>query len=250
MSKISAVVITLNEERNIKRCIQSLDGVADEVIVVDSHSTDQTVDIAESCGATVYQIDWAGYSLTKNFGHSKANYEYILSIDADEALSEELKSAILKVKKESLHGTYSFNRLTNYCGKWIKHGGWYPDEKLRLFPTKSSIWEGDIHEKLVFHPSQKNTKLKGDLLHYSYYTFEEHQTRADKYSSLTAIKMHENGKTASVFKPFISAFSRFFGMYIIEGGILDGKMGLIIAYISAKSNFFKYQELKRLNSSK
>lgn len=245
--KISATIITLNEERNILRCIRSLKDVADEIIVLDAFSTDQTKAICEAENVRIEQRKWEGYAASKNYLNSLAQYDYIFSIDADEALDETLRKSILDVKKESKRAVYSVNRLTNYCGKWIKHGGWYPDVKIRLFPKEGSHWEGaHVHEELIFPEEMKVYQLSGHLEHYSYYSHEGHRERADKYSTLTAQKMFEKGKRANSLKPYLSALARFVGMYIIKGGILDGKMGFKIAQISAQSNVFKYKELRRL----
>lgn len=246
--KISATIITLNEERNIERCIRSLQSVADEIIVLDSFSTDRTEEICRSLGVRFEQLKWQGYSGSKNYLNGLAQYDYILSIDADEAVDEELANAILEVKKLNDPEVYSVNRLTNYCGKWIKHSGWYPDVKVRLFPRDGSYWQGEyVHEELVYPATLPVVQLKGHLEHYSYYSFKEHRERADKYSTLTAQKMHAKGKKASALKPYLSAIGRFISMYFIKGGILDGKMGFKIAQISAQSNVFKYKELIRLN---
>lgn len=246
--KISATIITLNEERNIDRCIRSLKDVADEIIVLDSHSTDDTEKICAEHGVIFKARDWEGYSDSKNYLNSMAKYDYILSIDADEALDDDLKQSILEVKKLNDPEVYTVNRLTNYCGQWIKHSGWYPDIKLRLFPKKGCCWEGEfVHEELVYPCNLEVQQLNGHLEHYSYYSFKEHRERADKYSTLTAQKMKKAGKNASVIKPYLSGLARFISMYLINGGIWDGKMGFKIAQISAQSNVFKYKELRRLN---
>lgn len=245
--KISATIITLNEERNIGRCIQSLEGVADEIIVLDSHSTDRTKAICEEANVRFEARDWAGYSASKNYLNSLAQYDYILSLDADEALDKELREAFLSLKKDENPGVYSVNRLTNYCGKWIKHCGWYPDVKVRLFPKTGSEWVGaHVHEELEYPKELSETQLPGHLEHYSYYSFEGHRERADKYSALTAAKFYEQGKRVGPLKPYISAVGRFIGMYFIKKGFLDGVMGYKIALISAQSNVFKYKELLRL----
>lgn len=245
--KISATIITLNEERNIERCIRSLEDVADEIIVLDSFSTDRTKEICERFDLRFEQRAWEGYSACKNYLNGLATYEYILSLDADEALDADLKKAILEVKTTANPGVYSVNRITNYCGKWIRHGGWYPDVKVRLFPKNGSRWVGaHVHEELEYPNDLKELQLNGHLEHYSYYSFEEHRARADKYSALTAAKFYEQGKRVGIFKPYLSAVGRFFGMYFVKKGILDGRMGFKIAWISAQSNVFKYKELLRL----
>lgn len=245
--KISATIITLNEERNIKRCIDSLEGVVDEIIVLDAFSEDRTRKICETAGVRFEQRKWEGYSASKNYLNSLARFDYILSLDADEALDNELRTSLLNVKNQTNPGVYSVNRLTNYCGKWIKHGGWYPDVKVRLFPKEGSRWTGaHVHEELEYPDALAVTQLPGHLEHYSYYSFEGHRERADKYSALTAIKLFEKGKRVGALKPYISAVGRFVSMYFIKTGFLDGRMGFKIALISAQSNVFKYKELLRL----
>lgn len=246
--KITATIITFNEERNIERCIRSVDGIADEIIILDSLSTDRTEEICQSLGVRFISRPWEGYSLSKNYLNSLVETDYILSLDADEALDDTLKAEIVELKTSQSPQIYAVNRLTNYCGKWIKHSGWYPDVKVRLFPKEGSYWDGAIvHEELIFPKDLKVIQLDGHLEHFSYYSFEEHRARADKYSRLTAQKMHQAGKNASVLKPYLSAFGRFVSMYLLKAGFLDGKMGFKIAQISAQSNVFKYKELRRLN---
>ncbi|OFZ08616.1 MAG: hypothetical protein A3D92_12325, partial [Bacteroidetes bacterium RIFCSPHIGHO2_02_FULL_44_7] len=194
---------------------------------------------------------WEGYSATKNYLNNLATHDYILSIDADEALDNELEAAILEIKQQSDTCAYSVNRLTNYCGQWIWHSGWYPDIKTRLFPKKGSYWDGAIvHEELILPKGLPVIQLRGHLSHFSYYSFRDHRIRADKYSALTAQKMHHQGKRASILKPYLSALGRFLSMYIFKRGFLDGRMGFKIAWISAASNIFKYKELRRLNHGK
>lgn len=243
------MIITHNEEQNIGRALESLEGVADEVIVVDSYSTDHTKAICEQHKVRFESREWEGYAATKNYANSLAKYPYILSMDADEALSTELQDNILRTKRAGMEGNYSMNRLTNYCGSWIKHSGWYPDVKIRLFPKDKTKWSGEyVHEELVFSESMETKHLEGDLLHYSYYSTADHRARADKYSILTARKMHAAGKSADSLKPYLSAITRFLSMYIFKLGFLDGSAGFQIAWISAASNILKYKELRKLNN--
>ncbi|MDX1651237.1 MAG: glycosyltransferase family 2 protein [Brumimicrobium sp.] len=247
--KLTATIITLNEERNIARCIDSLFSVADEIVVLDAFSSDRTPEICKSKGVRFEQRKWEGYSASKNYLNSLASHEYIFSVDADEAPDTELQEAIRAEKNKGFEGVYAVNRLTNYCGKWIKHSGWYPDVKVRIFPKSKSTWEGAfVHEELVVKDNPKSKLLSGHLLHYSYYDFKEHRARADKYSALTAQKMHARGKKAGILKPFLSGLGRFVSMYFLKKGFLDGRMGWKIAVISAKSNIFKYKELRRLHN--
>jgi glycosyltransferase involved in cell wall biosynthesis len=244
---ISAAIITFNEERNIRRCIESLKWCVDEIVVLDSYSTDKTVEICKELGVVIIQKEWMGYTQSKNYLNSKITSEYIFSIDADEALNEALKSSLNSLRIEGFSGVYSLSRMTNYCGKWIHHSGWFPDEKVRVFPKEGSKWVGEhVHEELEFSEMQQFHKLEGILEHYSYYSFEDHRRRADKYSSLTAIKYVEQGKNAGSMKPFFSGLGRFISMFFLKKGFLDGYMGFKIALISAQSNVFKYKEVRRI----
>lgn len=248
MNKLSAVIITFNEERNIERCIRALQTIADEIIVLDSFSTDQTVAICQSLNVRVEQKEWMGYAAAKNYLNELAQHEYIFSVDADEVVDGELEAAILKEKEKGFDAIYSVNRMTNYMGTWIKHSGWYPDVKVRIFPKQGSEWKGEFVHEVIHYPTHLPViQLPGHLEHYSYYSYADHRARADKYSALTARKQFAAGKKASVFKPYLSAIGRFIGMYFLKLGILDGKMGFKIALISAQSNVFKYKELRRLN---
>lgn len=249
MNKLSVVIITFNEARNIERAILSVKNIADEIIVVDSFSTDQTPDICKKHNVNFFQREWTGYSDQKNFANQQAQFDTIFSLDADEAVDDELEKEILNLKAEGFEAIYIVNRLVNYCGKWIKHSTWYPDKKMRIFPKSIAKWEGEfVHEELTFSKKLPQIELSGHLHHYTYYNFTEHRARADKYSFLTAQKMHKNGKKANVFKPYLSAFARFMSMFIIHFGFLDGYMGFKIAQISAQSNVVKYKELRRLNN--
>lgn len=250
MTKISAVIITLNEEHNIKRCVIAAKKVADEVIILDSFSSDKTVEIAENLKCKVIQQKWLGYSAQKNKANSLANYDYILSLDADEEIGTVLVHSILKEKENGLNGAYSFSRLTNYCGTWVRHGGWYPDEKTRLFPKAGTLWTGEfVHELLELPANCETKKLNGDLNHYSYYSYTDHRKRAAKYSELNAKKMQAQQKSSGPLKPYLSGFAKFISMYFFSLGILDGKMGFMIAWISAEASVNKYKILNQLNKA-
>lgn len=245
MRKLSAVIITYNEARNIKRCIASLQEVADEIVVVDSFSTDATPSICKGLGVQFHQREWKGYSKQKNYGNGLASNDWILSIDADEALSEDLRNSILFEKAHSKGFNYSFNRLTNYCGKWIRHCGWYPDTKIRMFDRKENDWRGDVHEKLTVDPFTVK-KLKGDLLHYSYHSISDHVLRTDRYSTLGANEMFDAGKKASLFKILFNPWLKFNRMYFLQMGFLDGLSGLTISVVTAYGTFLKYVKLRFL----
>jgi len=239
MYKISAVIITKNEERNIERCIQSLLPVVDEIIIVDSGSTDQTKSICEKYNTKFISAEWLGYGPMKNFGHDQASHEYVLSIDADEAISDTLAKSILSVKN-NLTEAYSFNRLTNYCGKWIKHSGWYPDTKVRLFPKSLVKWNSsEVHEELDLS-KVKIKHLSGDLLHYSYYSIIQHVEKSVYYGKLAGKHLFEKGKKPKFYKIIFSPVVRFLKDYFLRTGFLDGAYGFFIAITAAYSIFIKY----------
>jgi glycosyltransferase involved in cell wall biosynthesis len=238
---ISAVIITLNEEKNIERCLESLQDVVDEIIVIDSFSTDRTKSICEKYTSRFVQREWMGYGNTKNYGNDLAKYPYILSIDADEVLSDVLKESILKIKG-SVNGVYSINRLTNYCGKWIKHGGWFPDWHIRLFPKDEVKWNTfEVHEELIIPEQLTQHKLEGVLYHFSYYTQQEHRERAKKYAELAALKILSSGKRYLLLKKYLNAILRFVKMYFFQLGFLDGKVGWQISRVSAWEVKEKYK---------
>jgi glycosyltransferase involved in cell wall biosynthesis len=248
---LSAVIITKNEAKNVALCLNSLKDVADEVIVVDSFSTDSTVEICRSMGAKVFQLQWEGYSRTKNKGNALASYDWILSIDADEVLSPELRNSILKIKQEEHGRFYSFRRLTNYCGHWIRHGGWYPDIKFRLFDRRSARWTGDyVHEQLKAEDHPAIILLEGDCLHYSFHSISQHVEQVNRYSALSAEDRFSRGKRASFGKLVFSPAFTFFSMYVLRLGMLDGLYGFIIAVISAYARFLRYARLFELQQSK
>ncbi len=250
-TNISAVIITKNEERNIVRCLESLRGVADEIIVVDSFSSDKTIPICESKGVRIFQKPWMGYSETKNYGITLALYPFILSIDADEALSDELRKNIISLKKEGFAlDAYKMSRLTNYCGKWIYHCGWYPDRKLRLFKKEAGRWEGLIHEEVHLISDSTVGRVEGDILHYSYYSINEHIQQMIGFTDLMADEINKRGKTVSLSKMFFSPGIKFLKSYIINGGFRDGFYGLVICTLSSMATFLKYAKAHRLSKGK
>jgi (heptosyl)LPS beta-1,4-glucosyltransferase len=243
MTLISAVIITLNEEKNILRCIQHLKPIVDEIVVMDSFSTDQTKAICDAEGVVFYQMKWEGYARTKNKAQQMAQHDYILSIDADEVPNETLQQALLKVKKEGLQGAYSFNRLTNYCGKWIKHGGWYPDVKMRLFNRNEVKWKDLIvHEQVEYKSGLQITHLAGDLLHYSFESIAAHQSKIQHYAKLEAQKVKHKSRAWRCIKMIASPGITFIKMYFLKAGILDGYYGWKIAQLSAWATFRRYEE--------
>jgi glycosyltransferase involved in cell wall biosynthesis len=246
MNTLGVAIITCNEEKNIARCIHAVKSLADEIIVLDSNSVDNTQKIAESLGARVIVRPWEGYAKSKNFLNQQFSTSYILSLDADEVLSKELILEIQTEKTKGFQGTYCLNRQINYCGSWIYHSGWFPDIKPRLFKAEKAHWSGEFVHEVLVHDEPVNKTFKNILEHYSYISSEDHRSRADKYSVLTAMKFFKAGKKAGPFKPYVSAFGRFIAMFVLKRGFLDGKAGFKIASISAQSNILKYKELRRL----
>lgn len=246
MSKISATIITFNEEKNIERCIQSLLGLTEGIIVVDSGSTDKTVELASSLGAKVIFNQFEGHIEQKNFAITHAANDWVISLDADEALSDELKKSIIEVKGNLEGFGYEFNRLSNYCGKWIKHGGWYPDKKIRLVKKGGGKWGGkNPHDKYILHEGKPGF-LKGDILHYTFYTVDEHKAQIVKFTDIAAQSLFELGKRSNWVKIYIKAFAKFVRNYIIKLGFLDGKTGFHICRLSAHATYLRYYKLLKL----
>ena len=250
MAHFSVVIISLNEERNIGRCLDSVRGLTDDIVVIDSGSTDRTIEICKNKGARVIHQPWLGYSAQKNFGHGQASCDFILSLDADEALSEDLRLSISELTGTPAHLVYEMNRITNYCGKWIRHCGWYPDQKPRFFDRRIAKWDGAaIHEDLYVEPGHSRGFLKGDILHYSYYSIADHIQQIDLFTEINAIELFEKGKKVSLFKLIYCTPVRFIRDYFIQLGLLDGYYGYVICRLSAEATFLKYLKLKQLNDN-
>jgi len=247
MDPLSAVIITRNEARNIGRCLKALEGVCEELVVVDAESTDDTRGIAERHGARVVVRAWTDYSDQKNHANGLATHPYVLSLDADEELSPALRASILAAKQEGFRGAYSMHRLTNYCGTWVRHGGWYPDTKVRLFDRRTTHWAGaHVHETLELAPGTTVTFLEGDLLHYSYPSIPDHLERIERYSDLHARKLLASGKKAGPVKLWGSPIAKFLQGYVLQLGFLDGRAGWDIARLSARAVHLKYAKLNAL----
>ena len=247
MKQLSVVIITLNEEKNIARCLKSVEEIADEIVIVDSDSTDKTPEICKSFGVRFIKHPFEGYVKQKNYAVSQAKYDHVLSLDADEALSEKLLTSIKLAKENFVADGYTMNRMTNYAGKWIKHSGWYPDTKLRLFDRRKGEWTGlIIHEKFELFKKGQIKHLNGDLLHFSFYSIDEHRKQSDKFTALGAKADYEKGKKAPVYKIWGSPIVKFLKDYIFNLGFLDGREGFVICWISAGASYTKYQKLKKL----
>ncbi len=245
--KTSAVIITLNEAHNLPRCIASLQGVADEILVVDSFSTDGTVALAEELGCRVLQQKFLGHRGQKAFAIEQASYHYILSLDADEALSPKLQQSILAAKKDWTHDGYYLNRLSQIDGRWIHHGGWYPDRKMRLFDRRCYQMGGiNPHDRFDPAPGARTRRLKGDLLHYTNDSLDARIATIHQFSSIAAEAFHQAGKKGSWWRILIKPSARFFSEYLLQSGWRDGYYGYFIAKTSAYYVWLREIKLKRL----
>ncbi|MFK5983392.1 MAG: glycosyltransferase family 9 protein [Flavobacteriaceae bacterium] len=244
---LSAVIITYNEEEHLEKCLSSLVGVADEVIVIDSYSTDGTEAICRKYNITFIPHKFEGYIEQKNYAIQQATNDYILSLDGDEALSEELKESILKVKPHWDHDGYNSKRLNNYCGQWIKHSDWYPDKKLRLFKKGSGEWRGiNPHDSYTLKSGKKLGKLQGDLLHWIYRDYDEHKQKVENFSNIASKAYYKLGIRSTFFKIIFRPSWAFFKSYFLRCGFLDGKKGFLICKEQFNVTYYKYIKLYRL----
>lgn len=251
MARLALVVITLNEEKNIERCLRSVEPLADEIIVVDSGSQDRTVEIARERGAKVIVHPFENHVSQKNFALSQASAEWVLSLDADEALSDELKKSMEKALQNPQYQGYTFNRLTNYCGRWIRHSGWYPDRKLRLVKNGMAYWTGrNPHDRLILKTQETPGHLKGDILHYSYYSLDDHLRQMIHFTHISAEELFREGVTPNLYHFTLKPCVKFIRHYVIRLGFLDGFEGFQIARMSAYGQFLKYARLRELHKAK
>jgi len=248
MIKLSAVIITYNEERNIERCLKSLVKVVDEIVVLDSLSTDKTKEICEAFGVKFYVHPFDGHIQQKNRAITFATYPHILSLDADEVLDEKLQQSILNVKNNFNKQGYYMNRLTNYCGHWVRHCGWYPDRKLRLWDSRKGHWTGtNPHDKYeLFDGDKQSGYLAGDILHYSYYSVQDHYKQVEYFTNIAAKAYFDKKKSGAYYKLLINPVAKFIDHYLLKLGFLDGSAGFRISKISAYATWLKYHKLRLL----
>ena len=248
MQDISITIITYNEERNIQRCLNSIIDLSEDIVVVDSFSTDDTREICKDYpNVRVITHEFEGHVEQKNYALAYVKNDYVLSLDADEFLSETLKDSIKSALQDVRYDGYYFNRLTNFCGKWIKHSGWYPDRKIRLWNINKGKWGGvNPHDKVIMKSGIKISYLKGDLLHYSFNSISEHITQINKFSDIRAEEMLKSGKTITILNYILSPVVKFIKQYFFKLGFLDGLYGFIISVNSAHSTFLKYTKLREL----
>ncbi len=249
MTKISATIITYNEEKNIKRCIESLDFV-DEIVVVDSLSSDNTSTIAKELGAKVIEQKFLGHIDQKQLAVESAKHDWILSLDADEEVSPELKASIVELIKKPLeYDAYEMKRVSFHLGRWIRHGGWYPDKKIRLFNRQKAYWGGyNPHDKVIVNG--KIGMLDGDLKHYVFTDLRHNIDTNNSYSSIMAEDLYKKGKKFSYLKLFFKPVGKFLEVYIYKRGFLDGTAGFIIAVGASYSMFLKFAKLWELERVK
>jgi glycosyltransferase involved in cell wall biosynthesis len=243
MSKISATIITYNEEGYIAGCIESLKAIADEIIVVDSFSQDSTKDICLNKSVRFVEHAFKSHIEQKNFATSLASFDHVISLDADERLSSQLIESILSIKDSWPAEAYRMNRLSTYGDKWIQRGNWYPDRQLRLWNKNLGYWGGKTpHESLIIKPSIRSMHLKGDILHEAYRDSYEALQKIQSYSDIFA-KENLGKLSSSVFKIITHSSFTFFKSYIIKQGIFDGFEGLMVAMAEANHTFYKYAKL-------
>jgi len=244
--QISAAIITYNEERNIARVIESL-RCADEILVLDSGSTDRTVEVARKHGARVVESSWHGYAAQKNIAAGLASHDWILSLDADESLSEALEAEIWQIKKAGPQfDGYTMPRLAQYLGKWILHSGWHPDRKIRLFDRRRARWVGEfVHESVVV--DGKVGHLESNILHFTCSSLSEHLRTMDRYTTLAAEEIVARGKPVTLRHILADPIWTFFQTYFLKRGFLDGMEGLAIAYMAAFYNFLKYAKARYMS---
>jgi len=245
--KISAVIITFNEEDNIRAACESVSW-ADEILVVDSESTDSTREIALACGARVLNRPWPGFSAQKQFATDSATHDWIFNLDADERVSDELKASITSLRGSQSGPSASGFRIprrTFYMNRWIKGGGWYPNYQLRLFDRRRGRWrERLIHESVVMNEGARVETLLGDLLHYTVQDAAEHQRLiGERYAPLSARQMFNDGKRTSSIRIALAGPSAFLRSFILKGGFRDGLAGLAIANFAAHHDFLKHSLL-------
>jgi glycosyltransferase involved in cell wall biosynthesis len=244
--KITATIITLNEERNIARAIESLP-CCDEILILDSGSTDRTVELAANLGARVIEAGWRGYAGQKNWAAEQATHDWILSLDADEALSEALEAEIWNLKKTGpRYDAYTMPRQAQYLGRWILHSGWYPDRKVRLYNRLKAQWVGDfVHESV--QPKGRVGHLQANILHFTCDSLSEHLRTLDRYTTLSAEELVSRKVQVSIWRLIFDPPWTFIKAYVFQRGFLDGFEGLVICYMAAFYTFLKYSKARNMS---
>lgn len=248
MKKISATIIVYNEEKRIGACLDSLRDVADEIIVVDSGSTDRTVDICKEAGCRVSTRKFDGFGAQRQYATSLATHQYILSIDADEQLSPALQESIKKLKNEGFgHRVYMMPRLNFYCGEPVKHCGWYPDRQIRLFDKRYANWNlRDVSEQVIFRDSVRPQLIDGDILHHRCENRHQYEKVVKSHAAIKARVLAAKEERIGVLSPFIHAVKAFCSTYIGEGGIFEGRVGREISLLNYESEIITYKAARKI----
>jgi len=247
MTKLTVIIITKNEADSIRACLESV-AWADELIVVDSGSSDDTVDICKALGAQVHTTtDWPGFGIQKNRALSHATGEWVLSLDADERVPPKLRSEIESaIKFPQSYAAFCIPRLSSFCGRYMRHSGWYPDYVTRLFQRGEAKFSDDlVHERLIVNGTVG--KLRQSLLHETFHDLDELLTKINQYSTAGAAMLNEKNKTASLKKAVGHAIWAFFRTYVLRAGFLDGREGFMLAVSTAESTYYRYAKLMLLN---
>ena len=240
---LSAILITHNEAHNLPACLDSLQGWVSEIVIVDNGSTDETLTIAERYGARIVRVsDWPGFGPQKNRALDAAQCDWVLSIDADERISPELAQDIQRVVQQDAARAYNLPRLSWYCGRFMRHSGWYPDPVLRLFKRGRARFTDDlVHERLVSQDPVQT--LQGHLLHYSFMNFSQVLVKVDRYSTASAQQMYERGRRARFVEAPVRGFWAFLRTYVFKAGFLDGAQGFALAVSNAQGTYYRYLKL-------
>lgn len=250
MNKISATILAYNEERHIGDCLDSLRDVADEIIVVDSGSTDRTVEICKEYGCKVRTRKFDGFGAQRQYATSLTTHQYILSIDADEILSPALQDSVKRLKREGFgHRVYSISRLNFYCGMPVKHCGWYPDRQIRLFDKRYANWNlRDVAETVIFRDSVRPELVDGDILHHRCDSREQYRKVTVSHAAMKAKVLAAKDESIGVLTPVLHGVKALWRSYITNGGIFEGKVGREISFQAYRSEILAYTTARRLKS--